>query len=233
MPLFIGSRARRIVAMSIVALGFAAGIAYAAIPDSNGIVHLCIDKYGSVRAVDPSGPNHSHCKKTEHAVAINQHGQPGPAGLQGPSGPAGAKGDAGASGPSGPAGAKGDMGSQGPKGDSGPAGSSAIWANIRSDGFLRQHTADVTAASEVRTGVYRVTFTRDVTTCAVNVTSSQYLGAGIIGVNAATTDPPDLSHDFFSVVLDVGTTNSMVIGERNAATRALEEGPFTITVNCA
>ncbi len=181
---------------------------------------------GDTGATGPAGP----------AGADGAPGKDGATGAQGPKGDTGATGPAG---PAGPAGAKGDTGDTGPqgppgsKGDTGPAGSGAIWANIRSDGLLRQHTADVVAASEVRTGIYRVTFTRDVTTCGVNVTSSQYIGAGIIGVNAATTDPPDLSHDFFSVVQDIGTANSMVVGERNAATRALEEGPFTISVNCA
>ena len=103
---------------------------------------------------------------------------------------------------------------------------------MRSDGLLRQHSSDVTAASELRTGVYRVTFTRDVTTCGLSISASQYLGAGIIGVNAGTTDPPDISHEFFTVVQDVGTANSMVIGVRNAATRALEESPFTIEMTC-
>jgi hypothetical protein len=84
----------------------------------------------------------------------------------------------------------------------------------------------------LRTGIYRVTFPRDVTTCAINVTSSQYLGAGIIGVNGSTTDPPNLSHFFFSVVQDVGVANSMVIGQRDATTGALVEGPFSMTVTC-
>ena len=108
-----------------------------------------------------------------------------------------------------------------------------MWANIRSDGLLRQHSAGVTAASELRTGVYRITFAQDVTTCGLSISASQYLGAGIIGVNGSTTDPPDLSHYFFSVVQDVGTANSMVVGVRNAATRALEESPFTIAMTCS
>ena len=95
---------------------------------------------------------------------------------------------------------------------------------MRSDGLLRQHSPDVTAASELRTGIYRVTFTRDVTTCGLSISSSQYLGAGIIGVNAVTTDPPDISHDFFTVVQDVGTANSMAVGVRNAGTRAPRGG---------
>jgi hypothetical protein len=160
-------------------------------------------------------------------------GAPGPKGDTGAPGP---KGDTGAQGPKGDTGAqgpKGDTGAQGPKGDTGPqgpAGSGAMWANVRSDGQLLQHTAGI-ASSELRTGIYRITFPRDVTTCGINISSSQYLGVGIIGVNANTVDPPNSSHDFFSVFQDVGTPNSMVVGERNPS-GGFEEGPFTITVNC-
>ena len=52
-------------------------------------------------------------------------------------------------------------------------------------------------------------------------------------MNGSTTDPPDLSHAFFSVVQDVGTPNWMIVGERNGSTRALEEGPFTIEMICS
>jgi hypothetical protein len=66
----------------------------------------------------------------------------------------------------------------------------------------------------------------------MSISSAQYLGAGIIGVNGTTTDPPDLSHVFFTVVQDVGTTNAMAVAVRDAATRALTESPFTISMTC-
>ena len=291
---FVGRRAGRIVVASIIVLGAAAGIAYASIPDSNGIIHLCVKDDGNVRAVDPSSTKKDQqaCKKDERAVDIHQNGATGPpgpqgaVGPQGPPGPQGAKGDPGSQGPpgamgpvgpkgdtgdAGPQGPKGDTGdpgapgaagSQGPKGDTGdagpqgpkgdpgsqgpqgpagpqgpqgvpgPAGTGALWANVRSDGLLRQHSTGVTA-SELRTGIYRVTFPQDVTTCGLSISASQYLGAGIIGVNGATTDPPDLSHFFFSVVQDVGTVNSMIVAVRDASSRALVESPFTIAMTCS
>ena len=117
-------------------------------------------------------------------------------------------------------------------GPPGPAGPGALWANVRSDGLLLQHSAGITS-SELRTGVYRVTFPQSVTGCALSISESQYLGAGIIGVNGSTTDPPDLSHRFLTVVQDVGATNAMVVGVRDASTRALVEGPFSIMFICS
>ena len=324
MRLFIGRRARRVGVTAIILLGGAAGIAYATIPDSNGIVHLCIENGGHVRAVDPSAPKKDDrtCKKNEDAVDLDANGQPGP---QGPAGPAGAKGDGGPTGPAGPAGAKGDTGGtgpagprarratpgpagpagpagakgdtggtgpagqqgpkgdagdtgptgpagpagtkgdtggtgptglqgpkgdtgntgpqgpqgntgpQGPQGNTGPAGSGALWANVRSDGQIIQHTAGVSATS-LRTGIYRVTFPQNVTVCGLTITSSQYLGVGIIGINPNTVDPPNSSHQFFTVVQDFGTgepPNSLVVGERDASSGNFQDGPFTITANCS
>src|SRR5206468_2749447 len=122
-------------------LGIGAGIAYATIPDTNGVIHGCYTKTGGIlRVVDK--PQQS-CTKFENPLDWNQAGQQGPQGAdgaQGPAGPAGPKGDqgdAGATGPAGPpgaagppgppgsqgpAGAKGDPGPQGPAGPTGPAG---------------------------------------------------------------------------------------------------------------
>ncbi|MBI4702922.1 MAG: collagen-like protein [Deltaproteobacteria bacterium] len=60
----------------------------------------------------------------DYGEVINDKGQwvGDPTGLQGPPGPAGAKGDPGATGPQGPVGPKGDPGPQGPQGLTGPQG---------------------------------------------------------------------------------------------------------------
>jgi hypothetical protein len=200
-----------------------------------------LNHLGTVRLIDPSLPAAnlmSHCTALETRVTWNQQGQPGAAGAPGPPGP---KGDPGADGAPGPPGPKGDTGADGaagppgPKGDPGPpgpAGSGALWANVRNDGVLLGSSAGITA-TRLRTGVYDVTFPRDVSQCALSISSAQYLGVGIIGVDATAIDPPDLSHDFFTVVGDLSTGNTVAVGERDGTTRALADGPFTISMLCS
>ncbi len=124
----------------------------------------------------------------------------------------------------------GPAGPQGEPGPEGPAGPGALWANVRSDGALLQHS-DGVSASKLRTGVYRVVFPHDVTGCAMSISASQYLGTGIIGINPNAIDPPDLSHGFFSVYGDLSTANSMIVGERDTS-GALVDGPFSIVMIC-
>jgi hypothetical protein len=97
-----------------------AGFAYAAIPDSSGVIHGCYaTKNGALRVIDSS----AKCANAELALNWNQVG---PRGEPGPAGPAGAQGPKGDTGAAGPQGAKGDpgaMGPQGPKGDTGATGS--------------------------------------------------------------------------------------------------------------
>jgi len=95
-----------------------AGIAYAAIPDSSGVIHGCYSKTGALRVIDST----AKCANGETALAWNQKGVKGDAG---PAGPQGTKGDTGAAGAQGPAGDAGAPGAQGPagaKGDPGAAG---------------------------------------------------------------------------------------------------------------
>jgi len=71
-------------------LAAAAGIGYAAIPDSDGTIHACmLNASGTVRLIDPSGSSNdlrSHCTKLETALKWNQQGPPGAPGAQGPPG---------------------------------------------------------------------------------------------------------------------------------------------------
>jgi len=121
---------RRLALVAVLAL-VGAGIGYAAIPDSSGVIHGCYStKTGALRVIDSS----AKCANAEIALNWNQQGpkgDPGATGPQGAVGPAGPKGDTGATGPQGaagaqgPAGLKGDpgtTGAQGPKGDTGAAG---------------------------------------------------------------------------------------------------------------
>jgi len=74
----------------VVVLVAAAGIGYAAIPDSQGTIHACmLDATGTIRLIDPSlGAKSplSHCTKLETQISWAQQGPAGPAGPPGPPG---------------------------------------------------------------------------------------------------------------------------------------------------
>jgi hypothetical protein len=81
MPVF-GRRQRRIAGVVAVVLIVAllGGIAYAAIPDANGVIHGCYkDVSGNLRVVDSA----TSCLPSETAISWNQSGQQGPPGLSG------------------------------------------------------------------------------------------------------------------------------------------------------
>ena len=101
---FVSRSAKRIVCVGVV-FAAAAGIAYAAIPDSNGVYTACmLNKVGTVRLIDPSLPASnlmSHCTSVETKFTFNQQGQqgaPGPPGAPGKDGAPGANGKDGADG---------------------------------------------------------------------------------------------------------------------------------------
>src|SRR5437764_6100554 len=79
------ARFSRFLPSPAIALGFAAfvlgatGLAFAAIPDSKGVIHSCYSKKkGTLRVVkDPK------CKEKERALAWNQRGPQGKQGRQG------------------------------------------------------------------------------------------------------------------------------------------------------
>ena len=92
-----------IAATGVVLL--ASGIAYATIPDANGVISGCYQKSGgSLRVIDGSVTN---CAKSETALNWNVQGAQGPAGPPGPAGPQG---------PQGPARPQGSQGEAGPPG---------------------------------------------------------------------------------------------------------------------
>jgi hypothetical protein len=98
------------------------GIAYAAIPDSNGVIHGCyVSGQGQLRVIDTAKAKES-CKNNETAISWNQQGPKGDKGDTGPQGPQGVKGDTGPQGPQGIQGATGAQGPQGPQGETGPQG---------------------------------------------------------------------------------------------------------------
>jgi hypothetical protein len=64
----------------VIALG---GVAFAAIPDSNGTIHACFQKNGgAVRVVESA----AECRSAEQALAWNQRGPQGATGATGPQG---------------------------------------------------------------------------------------------------------------------------------------------------
>ena len=121
---FTLKRSRWFVLGAVVGSVLVGGAAFAAIPDSNGVINGCYQKnVGNLRVIDPSAGD--SCRPSEIPISWSQTGPQGPAGPQGPkgdtgaTGPQGPKGDTGATGPQGP---KGDTGAQGPKGDTGATG---------------------------------------------------------------------------------------------------------------
>ena len=74
-------------ALAVVgALLLAGGVAYATVPDGNGVIHGCYaTKDGSLRVIDP-GAGQSCDTKRETALDWNQTGTQGPQGIQGPAG---------------------------------------------------------------------------------------------------------------------------------------------------
>ena len=115
------------VIATIVVVG-GAGVAYASIPGSDGVINGCYKpSTGALRVVDSATPA---CSKGEQSIRWNQTGPQGLTGATGPAGPAGspgavgpqgAAGSTGATGPTGPQGPQGPQGAPGAKGDPGPA----------------------------------------------------------------------------------------------------------------
>ena len=92
---FVSRSTKRIVCVGVL-FAAAAGIAYAAIPDSQGVYTACmLNKVGTVRLIDPSLPASnpmSHCTNVETKFTFNQQGQQGAPGLAGAPGKDGAPG---------------------------------------------------------------------------------------------------------------------------------------------
>ena len=108
-------RGIRLLLATTALLALAAGMAYAAIPDSNGVVQACYQKVnGQLRVIDTS--KGGNCNASENALSWNQTGPPGAKGTTG------AKGATGGKGATGPPGANGTNGAKGATGPPGPAG---------------------------------------------------------------------------------------------------------------
>ena len=112
-------RSRWLLLGAVIGAVLAGGAAFAAIPDSTGVINGCYQKnVGNLRVIDPSAGD--SCRPSEVSLSWSQTG---PAGPQGPKGDKGDTGPAGPAGPTGPAGPKGDKGDTGATGAQGPPGS--------------------------------------------------------------------------------------------------------------
>jgi hypothetical protein len=78
------------VAVVVVGLATAGGVAYATIPDGGGVYTACmLSKAGTIRLIDPSLGGSSllgHCTALETQITWNQQGQKGDPGVPGPPG---------------------------------------------------------------------------------------------------------------------------------------------------
>ena len=124
---FTFKRSRWFLVGAVVGSVLVGGVAFAAIPGSNGVINGCYQKnVGNLRVIDPSVGD--SCRPSEIPISWSQTGPAGPQGPKGDTGatgPQGPKGDTGATGPqglAGPQGPKGDTGATGAQGPAGPQG---------------------------------------------------------------------------------------------------------------
>lgn len=80
---------RLVLSIAVALVAVAAGVAYAAIPGTDGVISACYAKGGDLHVIDAD--TGAQCKSSETALSWNQVGP------QGPAGPAGPKGDPGPS----------------------------------------------------------------------------------------------------------------------------------------
>jgi hypothetical protein len=123
-------RGPRVLVLAGAALATTAGVAFATIPGSDGVINGCYEKRtGILRVIDAEAGK--RCLSFETAISWNQGGtagpqgpmgDKGPTGDQGPQGEPGVAGDKGPAGDTGPIGDPGAVGEKGPLGDPGVAG---------------------------------------------------------------------------------------------------------------
>jgi hypothetical protein len=80
MRFILGRHARRVLVPSFGLIALAAGIAYATIPDSAGVIHGCYRNNGQLRVIDPS--NGGACKNNETGLDWSQTGTNGVSGYE-------------------------------------------------------------------------------------------------------------------------------------------------------
>jgi len=140
-----------LVVAAAVAVLITAGVAYATIPDSGGVIHGCFGKSGGdLRVIDASVTN---CQKTESSLTWNIQG------VQGPQGPQGAQGPIG---PAGPQGIQGPIGPQGLMGPQGPSGTSHAYFVVNGSATLGNTFKKIQEIKNLPAGSYLVWVSGDV-----------------------------------------------------------------------
>jgi hypothetical protein len=115
------SRRTLVAGATVLAVTVGAGIAYASIPSTNGVINGCYEKRtGILRVIDSDAGK--TCLSFETPISWNQQGPKGEAGPAGPAGMTGAAGPRGENGTPGQKGVPGDQGPAGATGADGPAG---------------------------------------------------------------------------------------------------------------
>jgi hypothetical protein len=135
-----------IAAVAVAALLAAGGVAYATIPDGNGVINGCYQKSGGrLRVIDATAGQTCDSKK-EKPLSWSQTGPQGPAGQQGPQGP---------SGPQGSDGPQGQQGATGPSGTSHGYYESKGTASV----FFTTSATTIQSIGSLPAGTYVVTST--------------------------------------------------------------------------
>jgi hypothetical protein len=118
-------RAMRLVLAATVLLALAAGIAYAAIPDSTGVIRGCYQATSGTLRVVGSNPTVGGGKCSSGEKPLNWS-QRGPTGAKGATGADGTNGATGATGVTGVTGTTGPSGPTGPNGPGAISGSAVV-----------------------------------------------------------------------------------------------------------
>ncbi|MEY2513005.1 MAG: hypothetical protein QOJ89_363 [bacterium] len=166
-----------------------AGVAYAAIPGSDGVIHGCYNSgtspSGQLRVIDAAAGG--KCAKNEKALDFNQQGPKGDKGDPCLSSDPACRGDQGATGPT------------GPTGPDGADGASPMWAVLDGDRMelvRGSHAVAFKRSGTTPHGFYLVTFDRDITQCAfVGTAGAAHFGnpAGYnVTVGASAGEPTDV-----------------------------------------
>jgi hypothetical protein len=114
------TRGLRMALAAAATFAVGAGIAWAAIPGSSGVINGCYGQSGLLRVIDSEA--NAACNNSETPISWSQQGPPGEPGQQGERGPQGERGALGEQGLPGELGADGARGPQGEQGPRGPQG---------------------------------------------------------------------------------------------------------------
>jgi collagen triple helix repeat protein len=211
----------RVATAALAALAALAlsGIAYATIPDDNGVIHGCYAKSGgSLRVIDAGVTN---CSKSETSLNWNVKGATGPVG------PQGAQGAQGAQGPQGPA---GPQGPQGPQGAQGPSGfSHGYFASADNVAVAQEPAYSNQVSAIVPDGTYVITaevaFEDGVDepngNCKLVVNGTKVQGSEVAlklgSANETLVDAETLSNGTNTIEVDCNLTDNTAVGSGHLA----------------